>query len=127
VNLAALFSGGKDSTYAIYIAQQRAWNVKHLVSIMPEEHSLMFHYPNIELTKLLSEALGIPRVAKASKEGEEAELQVLKSELEKLKDIDGVITGAVASDYQWSRINGVCQQLGLKSSRRYGAKTPKCY
>lgn len=115
MNLAALFSGGKDSTYAIYIAQQSAWNVKYLVSIMPEEHSFMFHYPNIELTKLMSEALGIIQIIETSKKGEEAELQALKSALDKLKDVDGVVTGAIASDYQGSRINRICQQLGLKT------------
>lgn len=115
MKVAALFSGGKDSTYALYIAEQRGWDVTYLVSIIPEEHSMMFHYPNIELSWLLSHALALPLVTRRSKEGEEEELKVLKNALKEVENIEGVVTGAVASDYQWSRINGVCEELGLKT------------
>jgi ABC transporter with metal-binding/Fe-S-binding domain ATP-binding protein len=115
VNLAALFSGGKDSTYAIYIAQQRGWNVEYLVTVIPEKDSMMFHHPNIGLTEHLSTAMGIPHVAVASAEGEEEELKALSKALGQLRDIDGVVTGAIASDYQWSRINGICEKMGLKT------------
>lgn len=115
VKVAALFSGGKDSTYALYLAEQRGWDVTYLVSIIPEEHSMMFHYPNIELSWLLSHALGVPLVIRRSKEGEDEELKALKNALKSIKNIEGVVTGAVASDYQWSRINGVCEELGLKT------------
>ena len=37
VRVAALFSGGKDSTYAAYVASQRGWDVTHLLSILPQE------------------------------------------------------------------------------------------
>jgi ABC transporter with metal-binding/Fe-S-binding domain ATP-binding protein len=118
VKLAALFSGGKDSTFALYIIQQRGWEVSHLVAIIPKENSPMFHHPNIRLTEQLGEALGIPLVARESEEGETEELDTLREILEGLRDsegLDGVITGAIRSDYQWSRINGVCEDLGLKT------------
>jgi ABC transporter with metal-binding/Fe-S-binding domain ATP-binding protein len=115
VNVAALFSGGKDSTYAIYIAQQYGWDVRFVVSVIPEEHSEMFHYPNIELTGLLSESLGIPLITEKSGRGEIEELAALKRALQRIENIEGVITGAVASDYQSSRINRFCRELGLKT------------
>jgi ABC transporter with metal-binding/Fe-S-binding domain ATP-binding protein len=118
VKLAALFSGGKDSTYALYIAQQWGWDVRCLVSIIPAKDSLMFHHPNIRMTEQLGSALGIPLVALESKEGEEEELETLRVLLSDLRDeegLDGVVTGAIASDYQWSRINGVCEELDLKT------------
>ena len=115
MNVATLFSGGKDSTYALYIAQQRGWTVTHLVSVFPREFSMLFHYPNIRITKLLSYALGIPLVTAVSKKGEEEELYALKDVLRKTGNIEGVITGAIWSDYQWSRINEICEELGLKT------------
>lgn len=118
VKLAALFSGGKDSTYALYSVQQMGWEVTHLVSIMPRKDSPMFHHPNIHLAKYLGKALGIQLIARESKEGEEQELETLRTLLEDIRkkgDLDGVVTGAIASDYQWSRMNGICQELNLKT------------
>lgn len=114
MKVAALFSGGKDSTYAIYIAQQWGWEVTKLISLAPTaDDSYMFHVPNISLTSLLSEALGIHFLAHLTNGKEEAELTDLKNALTDI-DVDGVITGAIASDYQTSRINKVCYDLGLK-------------
>lgn len=118
VKLAALFSGGKDSTYALYVVQQWGWEVSHLVTIVPTKDSPMFHHPNIRLTEQLGVALGIQLEARDSGEGETKELDALRSILEGLRDsegLDGVVTGAIRSDYQWSRINGVCEDLGLKT------------
>ncbi len=114
MRLAALYSGGKDSTYAVYIAQQMGWDVSQLVSIWPREDSMMFHVPNIQWSRLGAEAMGLPLATAQAGEGEAAELQALRGVLEAL-DIDGVLTGAIASDYQWSRINGVCHDLGLRT------------
>lgn len=110
MKVAALFSGGKDSTYALYVAQQRGWTVGYLVSVFPLKDSFMFHVPNIHFTPLLSKALGIPLVAG---EGGKEELKVL-SDLLKPLDVDGVVTGAIASDFQFTRINRVCYDLGLR-------------
>ncbi len=113
MDVAALFSGGKDSTYATYLAQQKGWTVKYLVSMMPSEDSYLFHVPNTHLTNLHSEAMGISlKQAEVSGEPEE-ELGVLKDILAKL-DIDGLITGAIASDYQWSRFNRICEEIGIE-------------
>ena len=113
MKLAALFSGGKDSTFAIYIAQQYGWEISHLVTIESEsEESYMFHVPNIQLTGVLAEAMGIPiRVQKTAGHKEE-ELEDLKEVL-MIPGIEGVLTGAIASDYQWSRINRVGYEIGL--------------
>lgn len=113
MDVAALFSGGKDSTYATYLAQQKGWTVTHLVSMIPSEDSFLFHVPNAHLTSLHSEAMEIPlKQANVSGEPEE-ELEILKSVLKDL-DVEGLITGAIASDFQWSRFNGVCEEIGIK-------------
>jgi ABC transporter with metal-binding/Fe-S-binding domain ATP-binding protein len=113
MDVAALFSGGKDSTYAVYLVQQKGWSVKYLVSVMPGEDSYLFHVPNAHLTRLHSEAMGVPlKQAEVSGEPEE-ELEVLKRVLGEL-DVEGLITGAIASDYQWSRFNRIGEEIGVK-------------
>jgi len=82
---------------------------------MPENiNSWMFHGVNIHLTKLLSKALDIPIVYESTPGEKEKELNDLKKVLEKL-DIDGVISGAISSEYQRTRIEKICHMVGIKS------------
>ncbi|HSV42700.1 MAG TPA: diphthine--ammonia ligase [Methanomassiliicoccales archaeon] len=114
MRLAALFSGGKDSTYAIYLMQQSGHAVDHLVTVVPKDpYAWLFHTLNLDLIPLQAEAMG-KRLVTAPSSGEEADdLAALGKVLSGL-DVDGVITGAIASDYQWDRINGLCETLGLR-------------
>lgn len=115
MKVAALFSGGKDSVFSIYIAEQYGWNITHLVTVLPEnKDSWMFHTINIHLTEKLSETIGIPLVKKITKGEKEDELEDLKNILSGL-DIDGVISGAIASEYQRTQIEKICYELGIKS------------
>jgi diphthine-ammonia ligase len=115
MKVAALFSGGKDSVFAVYITQQYGWDVTHLVSILSEKpDSYMFHSININLTELLAQAINIPLVKGKTKGEKEKELIDLKNLLSEL-DIDGVISGAIASEYQRTRIEKICDELGIKS------------
>lgn len=117
MKLAALFSGAKDSTFAIYKAIQVGHEVRYLVSIVSENpESYMFHHPNVEWTRLQSEAMGIPIVTKKTAGEKEKELEDLRGVLNEIKpDIEGIVSGALASQYQKSRIDDICQKLGLKS------------
>jgi len=115
MKVAALFSGGKDSVFAVYIATQHGWDITHLVTIVPEQKdSWMFHSVNLHLTEKLASALGIPLMKRVTKGEKEKELADLKQILAKL-EIDGVISGAVASEYQRTRIEKVCYDLGIRS------------
>jgi ABC transporter with metal-binding/Fe-S-binding domain ATP-binding protein len=115
MKVAALFSGGKDSVYSIYIAQQWGWNVTHLITIQPEnKDSWMFHSINIHLTEKIAEAIDIPLIKKPTKGEKEKELNDLKNILKNL-EIDGVISGAIASEYQRTRIEKICHELKIKS------------
>jgi predicted ATP pyrophosphatase (TIGR00289 family) len=116
MKLATLFSGGKDSTFALYKAMEERHEIKYLVTIFPErQDSWMFHYPCLELTKLQAESLGIKQIVGKTKGEKEKELDCLKDILSKLKDIDGVVSGALASNYQKQRVDKICEELGLKS------------
>ncbi len=113
LQLAALFTGGKDSTYAAHLAESLG-EVKYLVTMIPRrEDSWMFHTVNIELASLIAEAYGVEHIAASTSGIKEVELQDLKRVLRSL-DVDAVVSGAIASNYQRRRIDGLCRQLGLK-------------
>jgi diphthine-ammonia ligase len=115
MRVAALFSGGKDSAFAVYITQQYGWDVSCLVSLLPEKQdSWMFHSINIHLTDQLAKASNIPLVKESTSGEKETELDDLKNLLQGL-EIDGVISGAIASEYQRTRIEKICDELGIKS------------
>lgn len=114
MRVACLFSGGKDSTFAAYVAMQRGWEVSSLLTIRPADpESMMFHVPNLALTSLQAEAMGLPQIEENAKPGEDGELDGLRRVLERA-DADGVVVGAIASDYQYSRVNRIADQLGLR-------------
>lgn len=114
MKVAALFSGGKDSTYAAYVAAQRGWDVTHLLSIHPEDReSMLFHVPNLHLTPLLARAMGLPLIEETASPGEAGELDALRRIFRDL-DVDGIVVGAIASDYQQERVNRVAQEVGLR-------------
>jgi len=91
------------------------YEIKYLVTMLPQrDDSWMFHYPNIHLTELFAEAVGIP-LAKAETTGvKEKELEDLKRLLATL-NIEGVVSGAISSRYQKERIDQTCKELRLKS------------
>ena len=93
--LAALFSGGKDSTFSIYKAQKLGHQIKCLVTVFPKsDESHLLHYSNIELSELQSKSLGIPHLTiKANSYYTEVELDKLEEVLESAKikfDIDNL-------------------------------------
>ncbi|BDZ71191.1 TIGR00289 family protein [Methanobacterium petrolearium] len=115
---AVLFSGGKDSTMAAYKAINEGWQLKYLLSVSSTNpHSYMFHVPNIHLTPLLSQAMEIPLLQAETPGEKEEELKDLKDALIKLKEkgVDAIFTGAIDSQYQRSRIDQLCQEVGLES------------
>ena len=114
VRVAALFSGGKDSTYAAYAAVQRGWELTHLLSIHPEDRdSMLFHVPNLHMTTLLAEAMQRPLISEEAHTGEEGELDALRRMFRRVH-VDGIVVGAIASDYQHERVNRVAEESGLR-------------
>ncbi|MBR9676568.1 diphthine--ammonia ligase [Candidatus Woesearchaeota archaeon] len=113
----ALFSSGKDSTYALYLAQQK-YDVNCLITIKSSNpDSYMFHTPNINLTSLQAKALGIPLIEQKTSGKKESELKDLKTVLQRAKkeyQLEGIITGALFSNYQRERIEKIASELNLK-------------
>ncbi len=114
MKLASLHSGGKDSAFSLYLAEQMGHEVPVLVNIVPQdEASWIFHTPNLGVLPLMAESMGKRLVTAPSSGSEEGDMEGLRNALEGL-DVDGVVTGAIWSDYQWDRMELVCGDLGLK-------------
>jgi predicted ATP pyrophosphatase (TIGR00289 family) len=117
MDVAILFSGGKDSTMALYNALEEKEDVKYLLSMKSKnDESYMFHVPNIHLTDLLAEALDIPIMSVETDGVKEEELEDLRHAFENLKGlgIEAIYTGALYSVYQKSRIEKLGLEVGLK-------------
>lgn len=111
MRVAVLFSGGKDSTYAAGWALEQGYK-PILITVKPPEYSMMFHHPNIEWTKLQAEAMGLEQKFVETTE-ENWRVQLVQT-FKKLK-IEAIVSGAVASEYQKSRIDSIANELKLKS------------
>ncbi|MEK6926787.1 MAG: diphthine--ammonia ligase [Nanoarchaeota archaeon] len=118
MKLGVLFSGGKDSCYSSYLAKKQGHELTCLISIFSEnKDSFMFHTPSIKCVKQQAEVMKIPIIIKKTKGEKELELKDLeKIILEAIKKykIQGIVTGALRSVYQASRIQKICDNLKLK-------------
>ena len=117
MKVAVLFSGGKDSTMAVFSALESGEDVNYLLSMKSaNDESYMFHVPNIHLTDLLAEAMDIPIMSIRTEGVKEEELEDLKKGFEQLKNlgIEAIYTGALYSVYQKSRIERLGEEVGLK-------------
>jgi len=115
MKLATLFSGGKDSTYSTSRAMDSGNEIVLLVTMIPKKpDSWMFHHPCIGLTRLQAESIGIEQLVRETEGEKEKELLDLRSVLNEIRnEIDGIVTGAIGSNYQKSRIDRICGELGL--------------
>jgi len=119
MKLASLFSGGKDSTYAIYLAQKQGHDVKCLLSVFPKsDESHLLHHPNMKWTKLQSDTMNLPQLTIASTSDEtENELTLVENLLQKAKDqfqIEGLVHGGIQSKFQKDKFENICSKLNLK-------------
>jgi len=119
LKLAALYSGGKDSTFAIYLAKQEGHEVKCLVTIFPlSEESQFLHYPNISITKLQAKSMKLPHLYGSASSNdtkiEVSELESLLMQAKKEFGIEGIVHGGILSEFQKNYFESVCKKLSLK-------------
>src|SRR5699024_8232436 len=122
----SLFSGGKGSAWALHRARDDGLPVERLVTVHPDEDSFLYHVPATELAGLAAESIGIEllEVESSGHDGTnssargDAELEPLERALRELDaDMDdgltGVVTGAIESEFQTSRIEAMCERLDI--------------
>ncbi|MBV0900769.1 diphthine--ammonia ligase [Haloarcula salina] len=123
----SLFSGGKDSSWALYRALERGYPVERLVTVHPDGDSYMYHVPATRLASLAAESVGVPLVEVEPDDFDaddvpdsgaqgDAELEPLEAALRDLDaeldgGIGGVTAGAVESEYQTTRIEAMAERL----------------
>ena len=132
MKLACLFSGGKDSTYAIHLAKKQGHDVVCLLSIFTNsEESHLLHHPNLRWTKLQSESMNIPQLTIISNSNETSdELIVMEKLLQNAKEqfqIDGLVHGGIKSKFQKEKFETLCLKLNLVSIAPLWGTDPKEY
>ena len=143
MRVAILASGGKDSTYSAWWAELQGWDVVSMVTVLVRgEDSMMFQMQNSWIAGLQAAAIGTSWKPVFSDGEEEKEVEDLEMALAgKVDDsisiedvlpegievpddleihrgplqIDGLVVGAIRSDYQKTRIERMCERLGIRS------------
>ena len=132
MKLAALFSGGKDSTYAIYLAKKLGHSVDVLLTLYPHSsESHLLHYPNIEFTQLQAESMKTPQLIEEipsdDSENESKKLNNLISLAKEKYSIDGIVHGGILSEYQKNNFSLICEKNQLKIISPLWNKEPESY
>ncbi len=117
MKIAALVSGGKDSVFAVQKMIEDGHEIVCFVCLVPEnKESYMFHSVNTDLVRLMAEAAGIPLISQQTSGIKEEELNEMKKALTDAVSsygAEGVCSGAIESEYQRSRVQNICDSLGL--------------
>lgn len=102
MDVAILYSGGKDSTFAIQHAIQKGWNIKYLLSVKPtRKDCYLFHYATVEHTKELSKIINLPHfyvkcsVANPTKEANIVKNVIEKNQADKKLKIEALVLGGI--------------------------------
>jgi diphthine-ammonia ligase len=121
MKLAALCSGGKDSTFSVYKVLESGHTVECLVTIHPSaDDSMLFHFPNNKIAKSVAEAMHIPFMGVDSTTGssKEAESEALERAIVQVKssyNVEGIVHGTISSRFQNEIFSKVCARQGLKN------------
>ena len=105
---AALFSGGKDSLYALHLAEKQGVTVDNLITLLPTLPWPSPHSENIEALKLLAESLG-KHLTIVDFKREDAFIEALKS-----LEVDALVAGDINVEAHLVGLQDVCGKTGLK-------------
>ena len=115
MRVAILSSGGKDSAAAWWWAMCRGWDVTNLVTMLVDsDNSMMFQIPGTRIVEYQAKLADVSWLPITTNGVEGHEIKDLERGLSKLT-IDGLVCGAIRSDYQKSRIEMMCERLGINS------------
>ena len=117
MKVAVLASGGKDSTYASWWALMQGWSLEVMITVkITGEDSMMFQLQNTEIAKFQAESIGVEWIEVKSSGIENDEIYELEDKIRKIEgSLDAIVVGALRSDYQKTRIERMCERLGLIS------------
>tara|TARA_Y100000310_G_scaffold276112_1_gene293046 strand:+ start:1082 stop:1780 length:699 start_codon:yes stop_codon:yes gene_type:complete len=95
MKVAILYSGGKDSTFAIQHAKEQGWDIRYLLSIKPtRKDCYCFHYATVEHTPDLAKMIGIHHILKSCNVADpKLEADIVKQVVQEQEKVDAVILG----------------------------------
>lgn len=119
MRLAALFSGGKDSTFAIHKARELGHDVVCLITFFPKsQESTLLHHPNMKWTGLQSKTMNIPQLVGIIQSDDTTEEDKMINELLITAisdyDIEGVLHGGIQSNFQKKHFEKSATDLNLQ-------------
>jgi len=122
VKAVALFSGGKDSLYAVYLAEKQGVTVDHLLTLLPTLPWPSPHAENVEALKILAESMRKQHtIVDFKKEG--AFVEALES-----LEVDALIAGDINVEAHLAGLKDVCNKTGLELLEPiYGRDTSKLF
>jgi diphthine-ammonia ligase len=120
MKVAVLYSGGKDSTYAIDYCKQKGWDVRYLVSVKPSRKDcFLFHFATVEHTPKIAEMFGLRHVLLGCDVADPVkEADIVKQEIEKQQKDDPVeavvLGGTGLQETQLRSVQNALRPLGLE-------------
>lgn len=117
MKVAVMFSGGKDSTYAIEYCLSRGWEIAYLLSVKPSRTDCyLFHFATVEHTPKQAEAMGFKHiligcdVADPTKEGELVRDVIMQQE-----KVDAVVLGGTGlQETQLKTVQKMLMPFGIE-------------
>jgi uncharacterized protein (TIGR00290 family) len=122
MNAAALFSGGKDSLYATYLAEKQGVTVNHLITLLPTLPQPSPHAKNIEALKLIAKSTG-KHLTIVDFRKENAFIETLEN-----LEVDALVAGDIYVEPHRRGLEDVCAKTGLKLHEPlYGRDTSELF
>ena len=94
MRVAVMFSGGKDSTYAVEYCMSKGWEIAYLLSVKPTRTDCyLFHYATVEHTPKQARILGLRHIYMTCNVADPAkEANIIKNVVER-NPVDAVVLG----------------------------------
>lgn len=111
-----MYSGGKDSTYAIAHCLQKGWNIRYLLSVKPTRTDCyLFHFATVEHTKELASALGIDHIYATCDVADADEEADIVKDIVSQNPVDAVVLGGVGlQETQIKTLRNALFDLGVE-------------
>jgi diphthine-ammonia ligase len=103
-----LFSGGKDSLYAIYLAEREGVSVEQLISLVPSLPGPSPHAENMKAIRILAGSMG-KSLTIVDFNREESFIEALE-----VLDVDALVAGDIFVEAHLTGLQDVCDKVGLK-------------